>query len=90
MGFISSVPSAVIDPGPYTVMEKLIELRSATAGYSRDNAIFCGVDVSLHAGDFVGLIGPNGSGKSTLLGLIAGIFYPNTGSVTSFSKIFRL
>ena len=45
-------------------MEKLIELRSATAGYSRDNAVFCGVDVSLHAGDFVGLIGPNGSGKA--------------------------
>lgn len=82
MGFISSVPSAVIDPGPYTVMEKLIELRSATAGYSRDNAIFCGVDVSLHAGDFVGLIGPNGSGKSTLIRCIAGAMKLWDGTVS--------
>lgn len=34
------------------------------------------------------LIGENGSGKSTLLGLLAGIFYSESGSVTSFSDKF--
>ena len=82
MGFTSSVPSVVIDPGPSTVMEKLIELRCATTGYSRGNAVFCGVDVSLHAGDFVGLIGPNGSGKSTLIRCIAGAMKLWEGTVS--------
>jgi ABC-type Mn2+/Zn2+ transport system ATPase subunit len=31
-----------------------------------------GVDLEIHAGDFVGLSGPNGSGKSTLLMTIVG------------------
>ena len=53
-------------------MEKLIELRGATAGYTKGNAVFCAVDVTLNSGDFVGLIGPNGSGKSTLIRCIAG------------------
>ena len=53
-------------------MEKLIELRSAIAGYTSGNAVFCGVDVTLNLGDFIGLIGPNGSGKSTLIRCIAG------------------
>lgn len=34
------------------------------------------------------ITGPNGSGKSTLLGLIAGVFYPNSGEVYSFSNKF--
>lgn len=40
-------------------------------------------DISLHAktGDRIGLVGGNGAGKTTLLRLIAGIYYPTTGSV---------
>ena len=34
------------------------------------------------------ITGPNGAGKSTLLGLIAGVFYPNSGEVYSFSDNF--
>ena len=41
-----------------------------------------GVDVSVRAGTFHGLIGPNGSGKSTLLKAIAGAHLPSGGSVT--------
>ena len=41
-----------------------------------------GVDVSVRAGTFHGLIGPNGSGKSTLLKALAGAHFPDAGSVT--------
>ncbi|DAC34968.1 MAG TPA: metal ABC transporter ATP-binding protein [Candidatus Poseidoniales archaeon] len=43
-----------------------------------------GVDLEIHAGDFVGLSGPNGSGKSTLLMAIIGELEPMAGSVTVF------
>jgi ABC-type uncharacterized transport system ATPase subunit len=41
-----------------------------------------GVDVTVRAGTFHGLIGPNGSGKSTLLKAIAGAHLPTSGTVT--------
>ncbi len=41
-----------------------------------------GVDVTVHAGTFHGLIGPNGSGKSTLLKAIAGAHLPSAGTVS--------
>ncbi len=37
-----------------------------------DRALFSGVDLTISAGDRVGLVGPNGTGKSTLLGIAAG------------------
>lgn len=43
-----------------------------------------GVNLDIHAGDFVGLSGPNGSGKSTLLMTLIGELEPMAGSVTVF------
>jgi NitT/TauT family transport system ATP-binding protein len=40
-----------------------------------------GVDLTLRAGEIVGLLGRSGSGKSTLLRVIAGLAYPTGGSV---------
>ena len=39
------------------------------------------VDLTVHRGEFLGLIGPNGSGKSTLLRIIADIYPPTYGRV---------
>lgn len=39
------------------------------------------VDLSVAAGECVGLIGPNGAGKSTLLSVMAGLLSPGAGTV---------
>ncbi|MDP6951937.1 MAG: ABC transporter ATP-binding protein, partial [Alphaproteobacteria bacterium] len=45
------------------------------------------VNLSLSAGDRLGLIGHNGAGKSTLLRVMAGALFPSTGSVSSAGVI---
>jgi len=44
-------------------------------------SLFEGVDLTVNAGDRVGLVGSNGAGKSTLLGIAAGLEAPDAGRV---------
>ncbi len=40
-----------------------------------------GIDLTVPAGTFYGLVGPNGAGKTTTLSMIAGLLRPDRGSV---------
>ena len=40
-----------------------------------------GLDVTVHAGEFVAIVGPSGCGKTTLLNLCSGWLVPTAGSV---------
>jgi len=40
------------------------------------------INLSIHHGDFLGIIGPNGGGKTTLLKIILGLLKPTRGQVT--------
>lgn len=45
------------------------------------------ISFDLQCGDTIGIMGRNGCGKSTLLRIIAGIYRPDRGSVTSLAPI---
>src|SRR5699024_2044587 len=47
-------------------------------------------DLTVHAGETVGLIGFNGSGKSTLLETISGVLYPDRGRVLLRGRVAGL
>ena len=40
------------------------------------------LNISIDAGEIVGLIGPNGAGKTTSFNLITGVYVPTSGTVT--------
>ena len=49
--------------------------------YFGDVCALDGVDLQIHAGEFVSIIGPNGAGKSTLINVLTGVLRPSAGSV---------
>lgn len=48
------------------------------------------VNLTLRAGDRLGIIGGNGAGKSTLLKVLAGIYEPSVGDVTITGRVSSL
>jgi branched-chain amino acid transport system ATP-binding protein len=44
------------------------------------------VDLSMSAGQIVGLVGPNGAGKTTLLNIISGMLPPTAGTISFLNE----
>jgi peptide/nickel transport system ATP-binding protein len=61
--------------------EVLIEARGLGFGWSAQDTLLRGIDMSLRAGEIVGLAGPSGAGKSTLCDLLLGLRRPLAGQV---------
>jgi sulfate transport system ATP-binding protein len=57
-----------------------IEARNLTRTFHRYTALD-GVSLTAEEGELLALLGPSGSGKTTLLRLIAGLDYPDSGSI---------
>ena len=65
-------------------MVKAVEISGLHVTLGRDASrvhVLNGIDLSITAGEAVGLIGPSGSGKSTLLMVMAGLEQAETGRV---------
>jgi len=59
----------------------VIDAENVIAGYVAEVNILNGCDLTVAAGEFVGIIGPNGAGKSTLLKAVLGLVNVRGGHV---------
>lgn len=56
--------------------------KTFNANTVNEKLVLKGLNLELNDGDFVTVIGGNGAGKSTMLNMIAGVYYPDQGSIT--------
>lgn len=64
-------------------MRPLVEIDDVSFSYG-EVSVLEGINFTVDAGDFLGIIGPNGSGKTTLLRLMLGLLAPTRGEVRLF------
>jgi ABC-2 type transport system ATP-binding protein len=64
-------------------MTAVVQLIGARKDYGRVEALR-GVDITIHAGEVVGVLGPNGAGKTTSISLMLGLRQPTQGQARLF------
>ena len=62
---------------------KKIEMQNVSYVFpNSDKKVLSAIDVSISAGERVGIVGPSGSGKTTFVELLMGLLSPTSGKVT--------
>ena len=67
--------------------ESPLEIHDLTVAYHRKPVLW-GVDLTVPAGQLIGIIGPNGAGKSTLIKACMGLLPVQSGWVKMFGQPF--
>lgn len=65
--------------------KNIIEVKDVSFSYG-DTVVLKNITLTIHQGDYLGVIGPNGSGKSTLLKLMVGLLKPTSGEIKLFGQ----
>ena len=60
----------------------LLDLSGVSFGYAKVKTVLHGIDLSVAAGDNLGIVGESGSGKTTLLKLLLGLERVSTGEIS--------
>lgn len=55
-------------------------------GYT-EQEVLKNISFTVKKGEFLGIVGRNGSGKSTLLKILAGIYIPDSGTITTYGSL---
>ena len=76
---------------PTTVKSAVLELVRRRRQHARDRFVALrDIDLTVEAGQTLGIVGANGSGKSTLLKLVAGIYRPDSGTIRVRGRVAPL
>ncbi|WP_344001816.1 ABC transporter ATP-binding protein [Microbacterium paludicola] len=73
----AAVPAAEARPE----VPPALVLRGISRSYGGTTAV-AGIDLTVPAGSFYGLVGPNGAGKTTTMSMIAGLLRPDRGEIS--------
>ena len=74
---------------PAQVRLLLQDIRKSIQDAEQQRLLLDGINLSLNAGEFVGITGPSGAGKSTLMNIMSAIEYPDSGQVVLDGKPFQ-
>lgn len=65
--------------------KNIIEVKNVSFSYDH-NQVLKNISLTVHEGDYLGIIGPNGSGKTTLVKIILGLLKPTKGEIKLFGS----
>jgi ABC-type multidrug transport system fused ATPase/permease subunit len=60
-----------------------IAVRDVRYAYQPGHDVLRGIDLTIRHGEWLAIVGPSGAGKSTLAKLLAGIYEPQAGSIST-------
>ncbi|MEX1082382.1 MAG: ABC transporter ATP-binding protein [Halofilum sp. (in: g-proteobacteria)] len=70
-------------------MSAAVAIRNLHKTYADGHVGLAGIDLTIEAGEFYGLLGENGAGKTTAIGIVSSLVRPGDGDVRVFDHDIR-